>query len=212
MVGLVVPVMKNFKGFTRLMASVDHPITPYVINNWDYNSGVAKGWNAGIQWAMGEEVLIICNDDVIFHPRTIYKLTRLMYSREDIDLCSVVATDTGKQDFHQADFPDFACYAIRPESFVNKFGYFDEHFYPAYFEDNDMAYRIKVGGGIQGLCLDARIEHEGSVTQHWEGGKVVTDSMFEANRAYYKAKWGGEPHEEKYLTPHNQPHLTIKDW
>ena len=216
MVGLVVPVMKNFKGFTRLMASVDIPITPYVINNWDHNNGVAAGWNAGIKWGFQEDYLIICNDDVVLYPGTLTKLIVCLMRnalKNPVDLVSVVASDTGQTGYIDYEFPDFACFAISPKPFVEKFGWFDEKFTPAYFEDNDMVYRIKVGGGRQGLCLDARVEHDGSATQYMDReNPVVNSDLFEANRAYFKAKWGGLPHEEVYTTPHNQPNLTIKDW
>lgn len=211
MVGLVVPVMKNFKGFARLMASVDYPVRPYVINNWDYNHGVSKAWNAGIDWAMDEDLVIVCNDDVIFHPGTIKTLVNQMADDQDIDLCSVVSTDTEQYGFHEADFPDFACYIIQPRDFTDKFGTFDENFTPAYFEDNDMAYRIKLAGGKQGLCLHARVEHEGSATQFMDNEPVVSSQRFELNRDYYMAKWGGIPHEEKHTTPFNSGR-SIKDW
>lgn len=200
-VALIVPVMTNFRGFTRLMASVDEAVRPFVINNWDTNHGVAKAWNVGIRDAIEQEadVAIICNDDVIFHPGTI---ARLVEASLDMDLVSVVASDTGQTGILEADFPDFCCFAIDPASFVDKFGWFDEHFYPAYFEDNDMAYRIKLAGGRQGLCLDAQVHHEGSATQYMDRENPVVDSpAFEKNRDYYIGKWGGRPHEETYDAP-----------
>lgn len=199
MVGLIVPVMKNFTGFATLMASVDYPVRPYIIDNWTENHGVPKGWNMGIDRAIAndEDVVIISNDDVTFWPGTIAKLVREMWTA---DLASVVSTDTGKTGFMAADFPDFACFAIKPREFIDKFGYFDEHFSPAYFEDNDMTYRVKLAGGVQGLILDARVDHAGSVTQNMDG-PVVTSPMFEANRAYYAGKWGGVPGQETYEAP-----------
>jgi GT2 family glycosyltransferase len=210
-IGLVGPVIVNFKGFTELIKSVDRPVTPYIMDNWTENHGVSKGWNEGIWRGITQDVLIIANDDVIFHPGTIDKLVESAY---DVDLVSVVATDTGQEGLHFEGFPDFCCYAIRPRDFVEKFGWFDENFSPAYFEDNDMHYRIKLAGGKSAMRLDAQVDHGGSTTQFWHGEdkRVVSHNMFESNRNYFVRKWGGRPREEIFTRPFNDESKSIKDW
>lgn len=213
MVALAVPVMSNFKGFTELMASVDIAIKPTVIDNWTENRGVAKAWNKAIADNMSEEVLIIANDDVVFWPGTLRKLVLAAYY---VDLVSVVGSETGQYGLHYEGFPDYCCYAIKPKEFVEKFGTFDENFRPAYFEDNDMHYRMKLAGGESAMLLDARVTHVGSVTQNMGGDgnldpRVVSHEQFVLNREYYIAKWGGEPGNERFKTPYNFD-MSYKEW
>ena len=40
----------------------------------------------------------------------------------------------------------------------------------------------------------------------------VTTDKFEAHRGYFRKKWGGEPDKATYLTPFNEPDLTVRDW
>lgn len=210
-IGLIVPVLNNFKGFTELIESVDIDIRPIIIDNWNDNLGVSIGWNMGVAKAieLGLDTVAIVNDDVVLAPGT---LDKLVESSVDCDLVSGVNhDDTGAGLFYDG-FPDYSCFVIKPREFVEKFGLFDETFTPAYFEDNDMHYRIKVAGGKSALRLDARIYHKGSVTQFSMHGGVVTSPMFEENRAYYISKWGGQPREERFTTPFNDPNKTHKDW
>lgn len=215
MVGLVVPVLSNFTGFTSLMRTVDISVMPLVIDNWTENRGVAAAWNEGIRRGWDQEFIIIANDDVTFYPET---MGRLIEGLSLYDLVSVVATDTGQSGYLEDEKPDFCCFAIKPISFINKFGWFDEKFRPAYFEDNDMYYRMELAGGRSALRLDARVDHEGSATQFKGQGpdtedRVVSHDQFRANRDYYKTKWGGIPGEEKYDRPYNGiTGKTYKDW
>lgn len=211
MVALIVPVLYNFEGFTRLMHSVDYPVRTIVIPNYDNNIGVAAAWNKGLSQVTDEnEYAIIANDDVEFHHHAI---ERLISALDDFDLISAVATPDPPRGPEVHGFPDFACFAIKPVDFVSKFGTFDENFFPAYFEDNDMVHRINVGNGRQGVHMSAGINHEGSATQFWNGGKVVSDKQFEENRDRYIAKWGGRPTEETFYAPFDgMTNKTYKEW
>lgn len=202
-VALIVPVMKNFKGFAELMQSVDYPVIPIVVSNWEINRGVSWAWNYGISKAIDNNVdlAIVSNDDVVFQPGTI---KRLISHRELADL----VTPTNIRDFPpfegHDEHPDFSCFMIKPREFATKFGWFDERFFPAYFEDNDMARRIQVGGGKMRRVGNAAILHRGSVTQNMDGHQVVDSVTFEQNRAYYVSKWGGLPGQETFTTPFGQ--------
>jgi hypothetical protein len=68
-------------------------------------------------------------------------------------------------------------------------------------------------GGKYRQILHANMFHAGSVTQNYNGEQVVTAPMFERNKAYYHAKWGGMPGEERYDRPFNGiTGKTAKDW
>lgn len=214
-IGLIVPVYKNFEGFAQLMRSVDVSVLPIVIDNWRENIGVSAGWNVGIQEAIANrcDVALVCNDDIILHPGTITKLVAEVWNHR-ADLVTPINTRDGrvteKPEHHP--HPDFSCFMIEPEKFVYKFGHFDTNFSPAYFEDNDMAYRIKLLGGSYYCRTDAGFFHKGSVTQNWGGQQVVTGTMFRANEAYYISKWGGRPGQERWNTPYNNPSMTAKEF
>ena len=203
MIGLIVPVLHNFEGFTRLMESVDLPVMPYVIDNYEINRGVAAAWNEGLRSAMNCEYAFIVNDDVTMYRDSMSKMIGDM-QLHNADLVSAIGGDGLTGGFHEIvdnGSPDFSCFVVKPKQFVEKFGFFDEKFYPAYFEDNDMRYRIKLAGGKQGVSLGARMKHGVSVTQNWNGERVVSHEQFDKNKAYYVSKWGGEPGKETVTEP-----------
>ena len=206
-VGLIVPVYKNFPGFAELMASVDIEVVPIIIDNWRENRGVSKGWNEGLRRAieLKLDAAFIVNDDVVFEAGTMANMLTSLWGH---DLVSGYDTRKG---FDNPDSPDFACFLVDPIRFVFKFGWFDERFSPAYFEDNDMAYRVKIGGGSYLKCDKSPFTHKGSVTQNWGGVQVVSHSMFENNREYYISKWGGQPGEETFTVPfqHHEEEIGI---
>lgn len=205
--GIAVPVMKNFKGFTELIASVDEAFIPIVVQNWSNNIGVSAGWNFGLRTAIAENIdyLLIPNDDVILHPATLYKLMGEL--QDKIFITGSAGSSVEAYDEH----PDFACFMVQPHKFVERYGWFDENFSPAYFEDNDMAYRIKLAGDKYIRRLDATFTHAGSVTQNMDG-PVVSSAMFERNRAYYRTKWGADPLAEIYTHPFNDESKHPNDW
>jgi GT2 family glycosyltransferase len=211
---LAVPVMYNFKGFTELMHSVDISVRPFVIPNWEENIGVSKAWNNALDEShrSDAEVLIISNDDVVFEPGCLEKLVAAI-TVDDWDLATAVNTrDFPRYEDCAMDEPDYACFAVDPIIFRSKYGYFDENFTPAYFEDNDMAYRISRSGGKQIKLPLARMYHKGSQTQFWNGERVVSHEMFRRNEGYYMAKWGGMPGKETYEVPFNDRTKQLNDW
>lgn len=200
-VGLVVPVLSNFKGCVDMFRSVDISIEPYVVPNWDERNSVAHSWNRGVKWAIksGMDYLVIINDDVVLAPGALTRLIKA--SRSGFDLVSGANHDSDSSEVAEGVFPDYSCFVIKPHFFRHRFGEFDENFKPAYFEDNDMHYRLELAGALYGVHEGARIYHKGSVTQNMDGQRVVSHEQFEANRAYYTSKWGGWPREEKFVTP-----------
>jgi hypothetical protein len=211
---LASPVMSNFKGFTELMRSVDIPVLPYVFNNWTINHGVSHAWNCALKDNRDADVVIVCNDDIIFEPGCLQALVDGVKDYNDL-VTAVNTRDFPLPENCNPNEPDYACFAVSPEDFLDTFGYFDENFTPAYFEDNDMAYRIKLAGGTQVKLATARMYHIGSQTQ-FKGGppesedRVVSHEQFRKNQAYYRLKWGGLPGHEQYKNPFNKSHLDAK--
>lgn len=204
--GLIVPVMKNFKGFAQLMNSVDTAVVPIIINNWDNNIGVGPAWNRGIRLAHERdcENVVIVNDDVVMTPGLINDMVSCL--TDEFVLVSPQNV-TGVCHPHGLNF---WCFAIS-STFVDRFGYFDENFAPAYYEDDDMAYRIKLGGG-KIRTLDTFVYHQVQGTQDLDDEPVVERGIWDRNLEYFTRKWGGPPNQERFKTPFRDPRKTIKDW
>lgn len=104
----------------------------------------------------------------------------------------------------QVDFvaggTDWSNFIISRECF-GEVGNFDPFFYPAYFEDNDYRYRMKLlkKSYLQAVELTPAIYRK---SQSLAKNKSLGD-RFEENQAYYKAKWGGLPDEETFRRPFN---------
>lgn len=81
-------------------------------------------------------------------------------------------------------------------------GKFDEVFYPAYYEDSDYIYRLKLKGLLHEVdsSLNPNIAHR-SMTQE-KNPALVNDAM-QKNRIKYIDKWGGSPLLEQYTTPYD---------
>lgn len=204
-IAVVVPVYKNLTGALELLNSIDEPVIPIIIDNWRDNIGVSAGWNQGIKKAIEEEcdLALVCNDDVILAPGTLWKLA-LGFLNNSVAMVTAVNARDGEptETAEYPESPDFSCFMIQPRLFVTDFGQFDENFSPAYFEDNDMHYRIKLAGGKAVCRTDAGMFHLGSVTQNWNPFEpVVSSAMFEKNKGYYITKWGGTPGNEKFTEP-----------
>jgi GT2 family glycosyltransferase len=80
-------------------------------------------------------------------------------------------------------------------------GYLDENFFPAYYEDNDHRYRMKLAGH-KWEYFPLEYEHKVSSTlKSKHEFQVKNQKTFAENGRYYLEKWGGMPTQEKYETP-----------
>jgi GT2 family glycosyltransferase len=82
-------------------------------------------------------------------------------------------------------------------------GDFDEIFYPAYYEDSDYLYRMKIKGKRQEV--EEKLNPEViriSMTQ--EKSPEFVNASMQANRLRYIEKWGNSPLLETFLTPYNK--------
>lgn len=209
-IGLVVPVLNNFTGFAELMSSVDEFVKPYIIPNWNDNIGVSKAWNQGIKKSIDDscEFTIIVNDDVIFLPGCINKLMTALQSRIFITAC----TQNHITEVQYNNEPDFACFMMRPQECVEKYGWFSEDVLPIYFNDNLYSYKMKMAGDLYEKRIDAHMIHKGSVTQNSVPGGIVPSIIFEQNRQSYVEMCGGQPLSETFTHPYNNIELDWKDF
>jgi len=193
----------------------------HVLTN-EKNTGCAGGWNAGVQYALdhGFTHIGIFNNDILVGPNAIQAMYDRLKREPAVYMTSAVDTikelpipqlvlnpehDVNKKPDTEAPHPNFSCFMITKET-VEKVGFFDEGFFPAYFEDNDYHYRLKLAGGVNCAIANtlAVFIHYGSRTQNQSiGSPIVPGPSFEANRNYFISKWGGAPGSEKYTIPFN---------
>lgn len=192
---------------------------PYIktIRN-NENVGVAAAWNMGIIEARKNpecEFYLVLNNDILIRQNTIFKMATFLSLTKSALVSAFNVASQLKRDTEfsvmpipaisiTSEAPDFSCFMIRKET-IDKIGYFDENFYPAYFEDNDYHYRIKIAGETALKLHDAIYYHYQSQTIK-EGGnvRVLSNANYLTNKVYYKSKWGGYPGEEKYTIPFNK--------
>lgn len=162
------------------------------------NRGFSKGNNQGIEIAEGEYIGFL-NNDILLYPNW-FEACEKVFANEKAGFVSprhinphYDNTNPEKyikyfQNFHydkpyEKSFDEcvFSC-VITNRDVLDKIGVFDENFFPAFFEDNDLKYRaIEAGYGIY-VTNEACFYHFGSVTS------VKHSQNMEKNRAYYYSK------------------------
>ncbi len=94
----------------------------------------------------------------------------------------------------------YSSLVFKPE-LLYEVGYLDENFFPAYYEDNDHRYRMKLAG-LEWEYFPLDYDHIVSATIKKDPAIFAKNQItFKENGRYYVEKWGGLPGQEKYLTP-----------
>lgn len=150
------------------------------------NMGVAASWNFLAEKSFSEGFLrvLMLNDDIIL-------------DRDEHEL----HLRLNKYSDHELILQDGTwCSFILPKVVYDMVGPFDEDFYPAYFEDNDYEYRIK----LDEHC-DVQIDSVLNPTTYRNSMTIQKDPTlnkdFQANQDRYVRKWGGKPSYEWYKKP-----------
>lgn len=157
----------------------------------DKNAGVSGSWNMLLEniyngvpgFSEPCSYALILNDDIYLGSQ------QSAVNKFIVENLITLATTTGTW-----------CAFILSKFIYRKVGAFDENFYPAYFEDNDYAWRLK-------LCGYPHTSHEFLDPQDYiNSGSIAKDPSlnlnFENNRLHFIRKWGGEPTKETYLVPY----------
>lgn len=171
-------------------------IDDFLIGANGYNAGVAVGWNQLIKMALewGATKIIICNNDIAFGPHTIDGLVQAYNKlRKEIpETVMVTAANRTKspaqlssirQEWRYQEHPDFSCFMITPET-IERIGFFCEDYQPAFFEDNDMHWRILMMG-YKAFSTDwAPYSHIASRTR-FGNPNIVPHAQFRLNRVKF---------------------------
>ena len=154
--------------------------------NFPKNAGVARSWNIGIHMAydkLGSHYAVVINDDVELH--------------EDINKCVDVADSANPSLIKMCDY---ACFMILRKA-ISRVGYFDEAYWPAYYEDIDYENRLVIAG-ICSIHLPFNLTHVVNGTR--KGGIDI-----DTNRSgkHYLAKWGSYDPAPAHKYPCNNPSM-----
>lgn len=151
------------------------------------NIGVAASWNKLCKaiYDAGYSHAMISNDDVYSGHKKEYIINILQQFPRDL-------YKTSRDDWS---------FFILPKTTFHKIGVFDTTFSPAYFEDRDYAYRMRLCGCsvMQSIKFDPMIYKE---SQSSKKDPSLLDN-FEMNQALYMEKWGGLPGKERFDRPYN---------
>lgn len=198
---------------------------------------LSEAWNFGIQESLKDpecEYILNPNNDIIFHKATIDNLIEAMEDtgyamvtgnnvapiyQGRIDEFKSMAIKEEDREFDKRPItnwkeegPDFSCYMIKKD-IVEKVGWFDENFYPAYYEDNCMHIRMLKAGLHAKRIMRAPYYHYGSMTVRinprldLHSGRTV---------GVFTNKWGAMPPQcmdgGGYQQPYNDPTKSFKYW
>lgn len=149
------------------------------------NLSVAGSWNRLCQQIFSEsDYALILNDD-IYLGRKQFEIELLLHQQtSDLFLSTC----------------EWSVFIIPKKTFI-KIGSFDESFTPAYYEDNDYMYRLKLAG-MRAMTIPFLnpVVYKNSQTLV----KDPTISTYvKKNKSRYIAKWGGEPKMEVFKKPYN---------
>lgn len=157
------------------------------------NIGVSASWNHAHR-TISEYVVMAC-DDMELYPNTIEALVAAAEANPAVGYF----------------FPEHNAHSMFGVNILrrwawDKVGPYDELFYPAYFEDNDYAIRLRLAGVPTMAVPDCGMNHVGSATlqSFSEAEKNAHHANFDRLRMYYVQKWGGQPGHERYNSPFNK--------
>jgi GT2 family glycosyltransferase len=179
----------------------------------EYNdrNNLSRAFNKGIRRALADgcRYVIVMNLDVTLHERTVDALVEYARAHPEPIVWSARLCETSEEmekslsstkplpDMHWSFF-------MVDARLLNEVGEFDEQFDPAYYEDIDMAYRIKLQGLKCEVVPDAPFAHyhmgtfkgeaAGGLSEADLGKKIET--IVSNNLTRYITKWGGQPQQE----------------
>lgn len=137
------------------------------------NLGVAASWNRLLDMA-GDEKIAISNDDIVFGPET---FRALFEAAQRFPFVGAVG--------------GWALFAQSPEC-TKWVGYYDEHFYPAYYEDCDYLLRMRRAGVEFHDIGWVGATHDGEATSKSasESDRALIADGRSRNYSYFVTKWG----------------------
>jgi len=152
----------------------------------EQNIGVAASWNKLCKEIFKtKDWALLVNDDVY-----------LGYTNSRVNMC-IEMSETGIVQSEKS----WSVLLINKDLY-EYIGEFDEGFFPAYFEDSDYLYRLRLNGIRQDIMhhLNPKVFR---VSQTYEKAPDFVNLAMAVNKQRYVDKWGGLPYMETYTEPFN---------
>ncbi len=180
---------------------VDQAQTDIIPLSVEPPQSVAKAWNTALQFAeLKYDYLLIINTDIVLKSNAIDRLVMFAHQTPEAFIWTAsewadeATIEQAGEDENYNEHPHFSCFLVRPQVFLKHCGLFDEHFTPAYLEDNDMAARMGLAGQKAYTYGGARFFHAGSRTIKTDPAAWSRNlQTFPANQQYFLRKWGHPP-------------------
>lgn len=153
-----------------------------------YNRGLARSWNDGLHASRrdGNDITLLINDDVHFEPSAFDQFMIFIQDHDRADLCFVFGQEPSGIVRQQG----FACCSIG-HNVIDRIGFFDENYFPAYYEDIDYSYRALFSSIPIHIDERVLVFHQRNATTRnrrllqfflkWNGRRL---------RRYHVSKWG----------------------
>lgn len=159
------------------------------------NLGVGGSWNYMLHKGYSEDAdnILLLNDDIVFG-KTVNEINGIIETHPNYQ--AVVG-------------PKHWSILLISRRCTETVGYFDEEFFPAYYEDNDYAYRINLlhnadPENYNGLEFDAALDPKVFRNSMTIQKDKNLNKRFNDNKKYFVSKWGGLPHHETFTKPFNK--------
>jgi len=190
-----------------------------------YNLGLGASWNLGMRRMMEDQddFVIILSASAVFDKPVQWFVEAILRQEENEKMCRYICSSSAS----------LHCFA-HTKLGVEMGGYFDENFWPIYYEDTDYSHRSKFNGvghrvakagerstiNTQSSSLVKCLGQEDVVHSYGASVACNTDpdllSLHQHNchrwSTYYVAKWGGNHGSEQYCTPFNDPIKGVNEW
>ena len=154
------------------------------------NLGVAGSCNQALR--MVKDWWFHCNDDVELEATLIEKMV------------AAIELDTTSTMF----IPDYGVGSafsvfMMHKRIIDGIGWWDESFFPIYFEDNDFGYRMNLAGIKRRVVEGCKYHHHtsSSVKGLPPDQQEMHHQNFRKLQDYYISKWGGPPEQERFSRP-----------
>lgn len=235
---LGIPVLNRGDLLLRCVRSIDYPVGKIlIVNNGDdqgvadaieqlqldggfdievykpdVNLGVAASWNWMLREAPDAPYWLFVGNDIQFTEGDLRKMDEFVRAHPD---WALIMADQG-----------YSFMAVTSAG-LQEVGYFDENFYPAYWEDIDHLRRTLLSGLGWGDAPDIHVIH--GEAPHWGSSTINSDSefaqrhwrTFRMNFDYFQRKWNSgkgddlaaaASAERGWPTPYGDPRLSLRDW
>lgn len=177
-------IILNNKNDDDIIDQLENFDNVYLVIN-EENVGVAGSWNQALIEAKNEyQYIINMGYDVI--------MSNNKFLEEFVKY-----TENNNLDFCITEQHWFNCWIADPRNFINKIGFFDENFYPGYWEDIDILIRMDIAEKIRNF---KRSKFNASGSMIHLGSKTINDHdtyiphhvwnySYTVNQLYLKKKW-----------------------